>query len=31
MVTYNYSANIGEVIEKGMGDTDCKVYFVEAK
>ena len=30
MVTFNYSANIGEVIEKRLGDTECSIYFVPA-
>ena len=31
MVTYNYSANIGEVIEKELGDKNCNIYFVPAQ
>ncbi len=31
MVTYNFSANVGEVVEKTLGDTECSIYFVEAE
>ena len=31
MVTYNFSGNIGEIVENTVGDKECDVYFVPAQ
>jgi len=31
MVTYNFSGNAGEIVEKNIGDTECNIYFVPAQ